>query len=251
VTWNLHGSGGVDIGAVADHLARTGAELVVLQEVDRAQAAALAAALGGTTAATWCFKHRGHPLRQAEGMAVLDLDDPGRASCRGITARWRWWSWRRRIIQLAAVEVDGLAVTLVHVHLSPHPSGAAARRRESALVVAAAGPSILAGTCIVAGDLNEGPGGSGFDHLLSHGLQDGWEAAAERRGAGPTNWSSAHAALPDQRLDHVLCGHALQVERAEVPDLDGSGPDWRSLSDHLPFSITLRRTPTTPTAADR
>jgi endonuclease/exonuclease/phosphatase family metal-dependent hydrolase len=236
VTWNVHGSGGLDVEAVAGHLDDTGADLVGLQEVQRAQAVAIADRIGVRDLA-WCFKHRGS-LRPAEGLAVLFRGRSLDVSCQALTARWRWWSWRRRIVQVGGIEVDGRPVVVVHTHLTPHPAGGPRRLHEAGLLRARLADAGT-GARIVAGDLNEGPADPALSLLRHAGLQDAWEVATERSGEGSTNWSRAGATAPDQRIDYILCGPEMRVHRASVPDPGAPGRRWRALSDHLPLTVTL------------
>jgi endonuclease/exonuclease/phosphatase family metal-dependent hydrolase len=235
VTWNVHGSGSFDAEAVAAHLDAVDADLAVLQEVQHDQAAAVADAVGAT-GRSWCFKHS-PPLRPAEGMAVLARDQALEVSCLGLTRRWNRWSWRRRILQLTSIQVDGTPVTLLHTHLTPHPAGGGRRRREARTLVDVLGSRVR--TSIVAGDLNEGPDDPALARLTGAGLRDAWTTADERSGAGATNWSGGGVDQPDQRLDYVLCGSALRADRASVPEVDGPGSSWRELSDHLPLTVTI------------
>jgi endonuclease/exonuclease/phosphatase family metal-dependent hydrolase len=241
VTWNVHGSGGIDPADIAAHLDEVGADVAVLQEIQRPRAVAVGRLLGAAGSA-WCFKHQASPTR-AEGLAVVVRAQPVDAACRGLTAARRWWSWRRRVVQLGHVEVDGARVLLVHTHLTPHPDGQPAREREARAVLAALGEDTS--RCVVAGDLNCDPTEPAMERFRGAGLSDAWEVAGTRVGAGWTNWSSADAAVPDQRLDYVLCGAGLQVDRAAVPDPDAVGatgqpePDWRARSDHLPLTVTI------------
>ena len=71
-TWNLHGSAGPPIASVAARLRSIASDVVVLQEVQRRQAASLAEALGMQH--HWALKHYPWtPLlkSKAEGLAIL------------------------------------------------------------------------------------------------------------------------------------------------------------------------------------
>ena len=236
VTWNLQGRAGTDLAAVAAHLRSEACQVAFVQEVRWGQARRLARILGARSR-HWSFKH--WPLTHAaEGLAVLGIDRVVPARGHGLTARWRWWDWRRRIMQWGDVQVDGVAVTVVPTHLSPHGAGAVARAAEVEHVLAAVtGRDPL----ILVGDMNESPGGPVHAALDAAGLLDAWEVAATRAGAGPTNWSGPRVGAPDQRLDFVLVGGLLRVEAAAVPtEIDDAGwSRWAALSDHLPVTATL------------
>lgn len=79
---------------------------------------------------------------------------------------------------------------------------------------------------IVAGDFNEGDGGSALEVLADAGFVD---ALAQLRVRGHTwRWGGLRA-----RLDHVLIDHALAPVRGEILDA--------GRSDHLPLRVVLRR----------
>lgn len=237
-TWNLEGRAGVDVDAVAALLREQGSDVVLLQEVQSAQARRLARALSARTL-DWQFKHR-PPLARPEGMAVLGVTRPiDSTRARALTMRWRRWSWRRRIVQFASVG----DLTLVHVHLSPHgDQGARARELGTILDHMADG-----GTApfAVAGDFNALPGSDLVDELTAASLRDAWLVAdGGRVGGGETNWSSpGRSGPPDQRLDYVWVSAGLEVRRAQLPSA-GAGDGFEplaALSDHLPLTVELER----------
>ena len=164
VSWNLKGSGNPDTDAVAAYLREVGADVVGLQEVQWHQARRIARALGARSSG-WGFKH--WPVRTwPEGMAVIGMTREVDVRTRALSSRWRLWSWRRRIVQVATVAATGPGAahgdddadstgedgggkggasgfTLVNVHLTPH--GQAELRttetRTSSLTTHAAGAS--------------------------------------------------------------------------------------------------------------
>jgi endonuclease/exonuclease/phosphatase family metal-dependent hydrolase len=235
VTWNLQGTDGLDVDAVADVLRAAKPDVLFAQEVTRRQAAGIGESLSARTV-SWSFKHRSFP-RRAEGMATIGLTVPMHVTGHAITFPIRFWSWRRRIVQRTEIEVDGAAIGVVHAHLSPHPAGRPRRLREADGLVRA-DPS----TTIVVGDLNETPGGPTLQRLRTAGLHDAWSDAVTE-GPGETNWSGSREEPADQRLDYVLYGLALHADRAAVPDT--TGPDrgrWARLSDHLPLTVVVSLT---------
>ena len=201
VTWNVQGADGVDLPGITEELATIGADVVFLQEVTRRQAAGIGASLRAASV-TWTFKHWS-PFRSAEGMATIGLTGRLRVTGRAVTFPSRLWSWRRRIVQLTEVDVDGRSITVVHAHLSPHATGAARRLREADQLVRA-DPSFT----IVVGDLNETPGNPTLLRLRAAGLHDAW-SDGPTEGPGWTNWSGDRDRPPDQRLDYVLYGLGL------------------------------------------
>ena len=254
-TWNLKGSEGPDIDAVVEHLLATRADVVVLQEVQRHQARAVARGLDAASLG-WGFKHW-PVLTWPEGMAVIGVSRPVAVRTRALSFRVRFWSWRRRIVQTATVEVAGpepgagaggpaARLTLVNAHLSPHSQEAIRATQVAAMVRAlAAAP----GPQIVAGDLNDSPGAALFTQFAEAGLRDGWSAVhpggSEREGA--TNWrgwTPGTTEPPRRRLDYVLVSPALQVVEASLPgDQAGGWAPFNQLSDHLPLTVTVTVTP--------
>ncbi|MGH9212923.1 MAG: endonuclease/exonuclease/phosphatase family protein [Acidimicrobiales bacterium] len=233
-TWNLQGYAGVDHEAVAGHLRGAASDVVFLQEVQRQQARRLARALSARTLA-WRFKHRTLP-HPAEGMAIVGVTRPVEsAGAIALTARWRPWSWRRRIFQLA--ELGDL--TLANVHLTPH-GDAAARAREVAKILHRL-PKGDEGR-LVAGDFNALPDATLLVELAAADLRDAWTGApVVDDEVGPTNWSSSRrAGPPDQRLDYVWVSPEVSVTGVRVPRFGDSGFEgYPLLSDHLPLTVDL------------
>jgi endonuclease/exonuclease/phosphatase family metal-dependent hydrolase len=234
VTWNLKGSGGVDVGAVAGHLREAEADVVVLQEVQRRQARDLARAVGAASH-RWVFKHL--PIGTwPEGMAIVGVTRPVAVRSHALTYRWRPWSWRRRVALVGALDGGG---TVIDLHLSPHEAGDL-RHGEIDQVLATVAERT--GPVVVAGDLNEGPDGPIHPRLAAAGLRDAWSAAGGD-GDGPTNWHDWRPGLagpPTQRIDFVYVSGDVTVVDVALPRPDdpGFGP-FRHLSDHLPVTATL------------
>lgn len=258
VTWNLKGSAAPDISGVVAHLRATGADLVALQEVQWHQARAIARALGAR-GHRWGFKH--WPVRTwPEGMAVIGVTAPVHVRTRALSHRWRLWSWRRRIVQVATVGEHGAAFTLVNVHLTPHGQVELRAVETSTVLAVAAGGT---GPVVVAGDLNERPAGDVHTLLAAAGLRDAWRVrhGDEAPGAvpsgepppdrGATNWKgwrSGTGRAPSQRLDYVYVSASIDVVDVRTPDPDDEGfAAFARLSDHLPVTAVLAVT--TPVAS--
>ena len=115
VTWNLQGSKGVDTAAVARAVRSLDADVLLLQEIQRRQADALAKELGWSV--RWAEKHSA-PFIAAEGLAILapgGIEQSAVLELRGGPRR----SWRRRIALIAAVSIGGTPFVFADVHLSP------------------------------------------------------------------------------------------------------------------------------------
>ncbi|MDT3399042.1 endonuclease/exonuclease/phosphatase family protein [Streptomyces sp. B1866] len=89
--------------------------------------------------------------------------------------------------------------------------------------------------CVVAGDLNDRPGGRAFRRLTGT-LRDGWETRP---------WGGAFTSTPDdphQRIDAVLATERVDVLGCGVPaGLPGvADADLRAATDHLPVLAAVR-----------
>jgi endonuclease/exonuclease/phosphatase family metal-dependent hydrolase len=206
MTWNLQGSQGVDIDAVASVVRRAAPDVVALQEVQRRQARRLATA--------------------------LSIRSPRRA----------WiWAWQRRVAVDVTVATDGGPLRVIDVHLSPHDHGPQ-RRRESGIILARARRGAPAP--LVLGDLNEPPGGGAIGELLAAGWRDAWSIADADEDDGATNWTAGarRGRAPTQRIDYVLVPPGARVQSAVVIRGVGAAADtdaMAELSDHLPLVVTI------------
>jgi endonuclease/exonuclease/phosphatase family metal-dependent hydrolase len=227
VTWNLRGAARPDLATVAGHLRDRQADVVVLQEVRRGQAARIAEQLSMRHA--WALKH--HPFTRwlpqlAEGLAILTphaLDATGSAS---LTPGVRRSSHRHRIVQWGLVQrPDHSGYRVYHVHLSARAASAA--RLDEAARVRALVEQHGGAPAIIAGDLND------HDEPAVVARLGGIDAIGDP--PEPTNPASA----PTQRLDHVLVPADGRVDAVDVP---GGGPAWAALSDHLPVTVRFSQT---------
>ncbi len=221
MTWNVRGAGRPDLDDVADVIRGAGLDVVVLQEIRRAQAAGLASRLGMRF--TWARKHwPWTPLlwRLAEGMAIMTPHALDAAGHTEISDSASSWTFRRRIAQWALVgRADTSAYRVYNLHLSPGAMSTE-RRAEALRVAEIVAEHGDAPPAVVAGDFNDDADGSviyalpGVEHAIP----------------APTN----PAGDPTQTLDHVLLpGDATQVA-VSVP---GGGPEWARRSDHLPVTV--------------
>jgi hypothetical protein len=197
-----------------------------------------------------------------------------------LSSRWRLWSWRRRILQVATVAapVPGGpggpaaggddAFTLVNVHLTPHGQ-VALRAIETATVLATVAEH--SGPVVVCGDFNERPGGAIHRQLAAAGLRDG---AGDGHGdddqpvpegerppdPAPTNWRGWRRGTekaPTQRLDYVYVSPAVAGCTVTVAGVGASDLGrFAAISDHLPVTAAIDlgtsadTAATTPDAAD-
>jgi endonuclease/exonuclease/phosphatase family metal-dependent hydrolase len=237
LTWNMQGSTGVDTGAVADVIGRAGADIVMLQEVQRCQTSRLAAAVG-MPGRRWAFKHWA-VVTGAEGVAVLT---PHRlVDSRSFVLRSApFWSWRRRVGLEATCARDDQPLRVLNVHLSPHDEGDRRGREARNLIARSAR---LASAPIIGGDLNDAPGGPAYEVLTAAGWIDAWRAVhGDDEPAGATNWTAGPrpGRPPTQRIDYVLAPPGWRVECCTVAVGGARLDDASALSDHLPVAATLR-----------
>ncbi|MDT0166905.1 endonuclease/exonuclease/phosphatase family protein [Actinotalea sp. AC32] len=201
-----------DAGAVVAVLREADADVVALQEPPRlltgrrrlrrlaADAGLTVAVAGGGARTTALLVRPGLPVHGARSMRLA----------------WRPGRTRRG---LAHATVAGVHVVSVHLGLTD-------AERASHLVrllhlVRSSGASGV----VVAGDLNEEPGGLVRRALALH-LHDATSAA------GPT----FPAARPRRRIDAVLVGRGLVASGARRLD----GEEARRASDHLPLLVEVR-----------
>lgn len=238
LSWNLLGSEGVDVDLVTAVLERAAPDVVALQEVQRRQCRTIADRLGWSS--RWAFKH--WPIRaRPEGLAVLTPHRLGQVTPFVLQHAARW-SWRRRIAIDATVVRDERPWRLMNVHLSPHDADER-RDRETDRILERS--TMVAP--IVAGDLNDRPGGPAAARFQAAGWRDAW-AEVHRDAvdtgdvdAGATNWTAGARAgrPPTQRLDVVFVPPGQRVEAAAV--IDQPGARLAEMSDHLPLTVTVGR----------
>jgi endonuclease/exonuclease/phosphatase family metal-dependent hydrolase len=133
----------------------------------------------------------------------------------------------RRGFATAVVRFAGARVGLISCHLSL----AADERLAQAGLLLDRLKAMDVPHAIVAGDINERPGGRAFGRLAGE-LQDCWAVAP---------WGGEHtstAAGPHQRIDAVFATEGVEVLGCGVPDLPPA--DLRAASDHLPVLAALR-----------
>jgi endonuclease/exonuclease/phosphatase family metal-dependent hydrolase len=234
VTWHVHGSGRPDVDKIGEVLDGLGADVVVLQEVRRRQAGALAQRSNWMTE-HWSFKHL--PLfSPAEGLAVLSPHRLVDARTVTLSEGEPFWSYRRRIAQLCALDVGGRTLLMANTHLASDDRNA--RRAQAARLLTQVQPG-----SVLAGDLNASPGGEVMQLFLGAGLRDAWaELHPDAQGTeGATNWRRRDPDdKPSNRLDYVLLPAELAVVAATVPSAaDSDLSAYRRLSDHLPVRVDV------------
>ena len=229
-TWNAQGSRGMNVPAVAAALEELGPDLVLLQEVQRAQLGALRAAMRCADA-RWRFKHWGVRV-PAEGLGILSRLPLHDVKVQTLARFVAFWSWRRRIAVHAAVVVDDRLVRIVDVHLGAGVSHA--ERTRQARAVLDASPH----AALIAGDLNAEPDDAELAPFADRGFRDAERRLHGDRPSPATNWPAGpRTHPPTQRLDYLMTRPSIEVLEACVPE---QWSRWAALSDHLPVVARLR-----------
>jgi endonuclease/exonuclease/phosphatase family metal-dependent hydrolase len=125
---------------------------------------------------------------------------------------------QRRGATVADLSLAGRRFTVLGTHLSLDRDE---RARQARTLLELLGP----GPAVLAGDLNEPPGGA-VTATLSERLADA---------AGGDETPTFSTRRPSRRIDYVFADPALAVTRYGVLD----GPDVRAASDHFPVRVTL------------
>jgi endonuclease/exonuclease/phosphatase family metal-dependent hydrolase len=217
LTFNMHSGfarGRLDLEGIARAVEASGADVVLLQEVDRFrrnsgavdQAAVLAQRLG------WHSAYGPNGLRPrarpglplgAIGNAILSRFPLDRVSNTHLPNRP---GLEARGLLRAEVTVRGRRVAMYATHLQ-HTSSSV-RVAQARAVAAAVRRDRL--PKVVGGDLNAVPGSPALRSVLRAGLTDTWPAA----GAGPG--LTVPAVVPHRRIDFLLHDAALRALSADV-----------------------------------
>jgi endonuclease/exonuclease/phosphatase family metal-dependent hydrolase len=221
LTWNVHGSAGPDVGSIAASIRAQAPDVVVIQEIRKRQAAALATAL--SMRYSWALKHQPYTKLmwwRSEGMAIMTPHLLDAVGVTEVSDDQPMRSWRRRIAQWGLVgRADRSMLMIYNLHLSPHDD-ADSRRAEALRVselVASIGDDPPA---VVAGDFNDADDPSIIDAL----------PGVEHVAAPMSNPSEA----PTQALDHVLLPESAHDVEVDAP---AGGEQWAAISDHLPVTV--------------
>ena len=149
---------------------------------------------------------------------------------------------RTRGAAVVTVSLDGVRLVAASVHLPLGPGDRVTharivRARLATLAPGTAGPTPL----VIAGDLNEPPGGPAWE-VLGAGLTDVAQDATDVGAPAPT----FTARRPARRIDAVLVGPGVLATSVRVPGSpddaglpDLSLADLQSASDHLPVVVDV------------
>jgi endonuclease/exonuclease/phosphatase family metal-dependent hydrolase len=138
----------------------------------------------------------------------------------------------RRGLALAVFEVGGARFVAASVHLDV-VAGPRRRHAEELLAALDRVRADVRAPVVIAGDINEEPGGATWD-LLTERFRDAYAAAPY--GQEPTYSTSA----PRRRIDGVFVGPGIEVVRCGVPDDSELLADYPKATDHRPLLAELR-----------
>ena len=222
MTYNLAGSH--DPQAAVRTIRASGADVIGLNELNRATAAVIAQQLSaeyphqvldGRAGANGSGVLSRHPLRET-GVAIPDED----------------WVSPPHILEIV---VEGQTVTFVRFHAKAFPRHHAARERQARKLAAYARGQD--GPLVMVGDLNASPTNSAYS-ALAGALEDSWREAG--RGFGHTFPGADKVTQPGSarpeifgvpvpqwlvRIDYIFHSRSIRTVRVQA------GP-WDGLSDH-------------------
>ncbi len=232
VSYNIkHGlgmDGALDLERVGDYLEATGADVVLLQEVDEH-----ASRSGGVDQATVLGERLGMTAHFAPfmdfqggryGLAILAAPRVMEAEVIKLPAGTR----EPRSALVVTLEVDGAPLRVANAHLDwladDERRVAQARALLEALIVEGEEGPEAPGPVILGGDLNDVP------ESRTLALLQGWSAFGRVGPAAPTFPADA----PDRTIDHFLIAPVGAFPGAQVSVLDEP-----LISDHRPVQLDL------------
>lgn len=241
LVYNIHAgkdaAGRENLAAVAELVSTTGADLVLLQEVDRGtersgrvdQLAELERRTGfhGAFGRTLDYQGGGY------GIAVLsrwpiasDTLHPLRVEPAQERAGG---SYEPRGAQRVRVDGPGRALGVVNTHLDASPDDVYRRQEVDGVLVTAQRLRSEAAWTVVGGDFNAEPGTATIERMRSAGWKDAWETCGE--GDGHT----FSAESPVKRIDYLFLAPGLTCASADVVETH--------TSDHLPLLVVVVAAP--------
>jgi endonuclease/exonuclease/phosphatase family metal-dependent hydrolase len=190
--------------------------------------------------AFWLRKRRWLARRTSLGLAVrsrpagLELYAGPRTA---LLHRWHHLlspvpGMHRRGLVLGLLEIGGTRLVAASVHLDL-ADGPRLRHAEEIVTELSRVRDRFEAPVVLAGDINEEPGGATWD-FLSERYQDGFAAAP--MGQGATYSSSA----PRTRIDGVFADSGIEVLGCGVPDEPELLADYPNATDHRPVLAEVR-----------
>lgn len=134
----------------------------------------------------------------------------------------RQYGWPARGVAAAVVHKGATALTVASIHLPLAQQERLAHARRAVRASRTPGKALL-----VAGDINERPGGPAWRALAADGLRD----------LGPHSGPTFPATAPRKRIDGVLASADVEVKGYDVLDV----PGVERASDHRPVLVTVKQ----------
>jgi endonuclease/exonuclease/phosphatase family metal-dependent hydrolase len=138
----------------------------------------------------------------------------------------------RRGLVLGLLEVGGarLMAASVHLDLADRPR---LQHAEEIVTELERARERFQAPVVLAGDINEEPGGATWDFLAKR-FQDGFTTAPAGQGA------TYSAAVPLTRIDGVFADQGIEIVSCGVPDEPELLADYPNATDHRPLLAELR-----------
>ncbi|HEY0037100.1 MAG TPA: endonuclease/exonuclease/phosphatase family protein [Longimicrobium sp.] len=227
-------AGSENLPRIAELVRSTGADLVLLQEVDRNtqrsgpadQPAVLARLTGYSVAFGRTIGFQGGdfgvallsrwPIRRDTLIPLLVTTPPGRTT----------GNREQRGVLVAVVDAPGGPIAVLNTHLD-HTGDDVWRMQEIATVLQVSRTAVEPGMpVLIGGDLNARPENAVHEQLRRAGFRDAWE------GCGAGDAMTFPASAPDRRIDYLYVDGTTRCESAQVLASDAS--------DHRPLLFRLR-----------
>lgn len=224
LSYNVKGLA-VDRSAVLGVLLESGADVVAIQEPPRRLTGRRRMRRLAADAGMVCLVPGGGPVGSFT-TAILVAPHVAERVVRvvGRPLPWKWWYRRARLVWptrrgYALVDLGGAVVLCVHLGLDPR------ERADHVATLLDVVRDAGAERCVLVGDLNEPPDGPSWTGL----------GALLRDAAAGSTDRTFSVARPRRRIDGVLVGEGVDVERVETLTTDAA---LRG-SDHFPLVADL------------
>lgn len=223
--------------AIAAYIQESGADIVILQEVDyqtsRVRGMDQAGFLSERTGMHVAFARAQELSGGQYGIAALsrfpmrDLDvvELFKPDYSKTNPDWPDWYSEQRVLLSFTAETPGGPVQVLNTHLGITEGQREKQLQEIAAYIDALDPST---PLVFGGDLNTTPEEPALQPIRAL-LRDGWDAAGEVPAEALFTFSTTE---PNRTIDYLFFNDRLAVESIEVPRV--------GLSDHLPIVARVR-----------
>jgi endonuclease/exonuclease/phosphatase family metal-dependent hydrolase len=203
-------------------------DIVALQEAEVALAGALGSALGAEWDIRWC------PRGSSRVDGCLTAIHRRWTVVDEIRLPYRHGSQSGHVAHLLTIDRAGFRMTVANTHLKWSPPGATAEvhRGKQQMSELLGSLERSASAAVIAGDLNDEPGGPVRQMLLDAG----W---AELQGAESTALIRSEPLSIDVIAVRSLSGRTDSATIGRVELTGSSVPSWTCPSDHIPVTATI------------